>query len=264
MCRNWSARAVAVTALFVASALVGMDFEMAAAAEVKVLSAAALKSSLDDLAGNLERRSGLRIMLNYGTAGDIKNRIQRGGESVDVTILSKPRMDELVQQGKVNADSVTKIASAAVGVAVRAGAPKPDISSSDALKRSLLAAKSISYTDPAKGGTSGIHFLQVLEQLGIAEEMKSKTILAAGGRAPDLVARGEAEIGVTMVPEILSVTGVDFVGSLPQELQNTTDFVYLAGIVADSKEADAARAFIQFISGPIAAPIVKSKGLDPS
>lgn len=148
-------------------------------------------------------------------------------------------------------------------MAVRAGAPKPDISSPDALKRSLLAAKSISYADPAKGGASGVQFAHVLERLGIADEMKAKTKLVPGPEAPDLAARGEVEIAVAMVPEILPVRGVDLVGALPQELQNITDFSYVAGTLVAAKQMAIAKALVQFITGQAAAPIVKSKGLEP-
>ena len=227
-----------------------------------MLSAVAVKSALDDLAANFERATGDKLTISYATAGEVIKRVQ-GGESADVTILPKPRMDELVQQGTITPASTANFASAAVGVAVRAGAPKPDISSPDALKRSLLAAKSISYADPAKGGASGVHFAGVLERLGIADEMKPKTKLVPGPEAPDLAARGEVEIAVAMVPEILPVRGVDLVGPLPQELQNKTDFAYTAGILTEAKQPAAAKALIEFISGPAAAPVVKSKGLEP-
>jgi molybdate transport system substrate-binding protein len=232
------------------------------AAEVTVLSAVAVKSPLDDLAANFERSTGDKLTISYATAGEVIRRI-RGGESADVTILPKPRMDELVQEGKIPPGSTANFASTTVGVAVRAGAPKPDISSPDALRRSLLAAKSISYADPAKGGASGVHFAHVLDRLGIADEIKTKTKLVSGPEAPDLAARGEVEIAVAMVPEILPVRGVDLVGPLPQELQNKADFSYVAGTLAGAKQPAAAKALIQFISGPAAAPVVKSKGLEP-
>jgi molybdate transport system substrate-binding protein len=230
------------------------------AAEVSVLSAVAMKSALDDLASKFEATTGTKLLVTYGTAGELAKRI-RGGETADLTILPKPWMDQLVQQGKVSSDNIRTFASASVGVAVRAGAPKPDIGSADALKRSLLAAKSISYADPAQGGASGIHFAHVLERLGIAEEMKPKAKLVTG--PPDLVAQGEAEIAVAMVPEILPVAGVDYVGPLPQELQNRTDFVYVAGAFAESKQPGSSRALIEFICSPAAAPVLKAKGLEP-
>jgi molybdate transport system substrate-binding protein len=244
--------------------LLSLNAGPANAAEVKVLSAVAVKSALDELAATFERSTGDKVTISYAVAGEVIKRVQTG-ESADVTILPKPRMDELVQQGKVLAGSTVNVASGAVGMAVRAGSPKPDISSPDAVKRSLLAAKSISYADPAKGGVSGIHFARVLERLGIADEMKPKTKLSTGLEAPpwDLAARGEVEIAVAMVPEILPVRGVDFVGPLPQELQNNPDFGYVAGILATATQPSAGKALIEFISGPAAAPVIRSKGLEP-
>jgi molybdate transport system substrate-binding protein len=243
---------------------IALSTRPADAAEVTVISAVAVKSALDDLAANFEPSTGNKVTISYAVAGEVIKRVQ-AGENADVTILPKPRMNELVQQGKVLAGSTVNFASAAVGVAVRAGASKPDISSPDALKRSLLAARSISFADPAKGGVSGIHFARVLERLGIAEEMKPKTKLATGLGAPpwDLAARGEVEIAVAMVPELLQVSGLDFVGPLPPDLQSKTDFVYVAGILVTAKQPSAGKALIQFISSPAAAAVVKSKGLEP-
>src|SRR5207245_4312909 len=148
------------------SAPAGLSPTPVHAAEVKVLSAVAVKSALDELAGSFERATGNKLTVSYATAGEVVKRIA-GGESADIVILPKPRLDELAQQSKIAPESATGFASAVVGVAVRTGAPKPDIGSPDALKRSLLAAKSISYADPAKGGASGIHFVRVLDRLGI-------------------------------------------------------------------------------------------------
>jgi molybdate transport system substrate-binding protein len=230
--------------------------------EVTVLSAVAVKAALDELAAVHERSIGGKVAISYATAGEIKTRIQ-GGEAVDLTILPKARMDELAQQGKIVPGTVVRFVSAAVGLAVRAGAPKPDISSPEALKRSLLAAKSISYADAAKGGLSGVQFARVLERLGISQEMKPKTKLVPGPEAPNLVARGEVEIAVAMIPEIVPVRGADLVGPLPQEPQIPTNILYVVGTLETSRAPDAAKTFIQFISGPNSAPVVKSKGMEP-
>ena len=131
------------------------------------------------------------------------------------------------------------------------------------MRRSLLAAKSIVYGDPAKGGASGVHFVRVLEKLGIVEEMKPKTILVPVAGAAEVVARGEAEIAVSQTIDLVRVAGVDYVGPLPPELQNTTDFVFSAGVLTGSKEPDAARALIKFLSGPDAARVIKAKGMEP-
>jgi molybdate transport system substrate-binding protein len=150
-----------------------------------------------------------------------------------VIILSRPVMDELQKQDKFIPGTIADVAGIAVAVTVRAGAPKPDIGSADALKRSLLAARSIVYADPAKGGLSGVYFARVLDRLGIAEQVKPKTILVPGDQSADVVAKGEAEIGVAQTSEILPVAGAQLVGPLPGDLGLVT--VFSAGIGAGTK-----------------------------
>jgi molybdate transport system substrate-binding protein len=228
--------------------------------EVTVLTSVALQSALDELAPQFERSTGNKLKLGYSLIADIKKRVL-AGEAADVIILSKPAMDDLQKQDKLEPGSIANVAGTPVAVAVRAGAPKPDISSADALKRSLLAAKSVVYADPAKGGASGVHFAHVVDQLGIAEQLKSKTILVPGAQAADVVARGDAEIGIGQASEIVPVAGAELVGPLPRELGSVTEFT--AGIGTGSKDASAAKSLIQFLTGPIAAPVFKSKGLQP-
>ncbi len=150
-----------------------------------------------------------------------------------------------------------------VGISVRAGTPKPDISSVEAVKQSLLAAKSIAYADPAKGGASGVHFARVLEKLGIIQQMRPKTILIPGAGAAEVVAKGEAQIAVSQTQDLIRTAGADYVGPLPPELQNTTDFVFSAGVLVGAKEPDVARALLKFLSGPEAARLIKAKGMEP-
>ena len=235
---------------------------LAAAAEIKVLSAVAMRPALDELAPQFERATGHKLTISYAVAGELRKRIE-GGEFGDMTILPRPWFEPLLTQGKITAGSQMILARSTVGVSVRAGAPKPDISSVEAVRRSLLAAKSIVYGDPAKGGASGVHFVRVLEKLGIVEEMKPKTILVPGAGAAEVVARGEAEIAVSQTIDLIRVAGADYVGPLPPELQNTTDFVFSAGVLASAKEPDAAKALIKFLSGPDAARVIKSKGMEP-
>jgi molybdate transport system substrate-binding protein len=234
----------------------------AQAAEIKVLSAVAVRSALDDLAPKFERTSGHKVTISYATAGELRNRIQ-GGEFGDMTILPKPAFEPLVTQGRIVSGNTAVFARSSVGVSVRVGAPKPDISSVDAVRRSLLAAKSIVYADPSKGGASGIHFVRVLERLGIVEEMKPKTKLIPGAGAAEVVARGEAEIAVSQTIDLLRVAGTDYVGPLPPELQNTSDFVFSVGILAGAKESDAAKALMKFLLTPEAAQVIKAKGMEP-
>ena len=235
---------------------------LAAAAEIKVLSAVAMRAALDDLAPQFERTTGHKLTISYAVAGELRKRIE-GGELGDITILPRPWFEPLLTQGKITAGTQIILARSTVGVSVRAGTPKPDISSVEAVRRSLLAAKSIVYGDPAKGGASGVHFARVLEKLGIVEEMKPKTILIPGAGAAEVVARGEAEIGVSQTIDLIRVAGADYVGPLPPELQNTTDFVFSAGVLASAKEPDAAKALIKFLSGADAARVIKAKGMEP-
>jgi molybdate transport system substrate-binding protein len=235
---------------------------VAGAAEVKVLSAVAMKPALDDLARDFERRTGHRITTVYATAGLIAQRI-RDGEPCDVAILPKSAFDPLLADGNIAAGSVASVAQSLIAVAVRAGAPKPDISSPDALKRALLAAKSIVYPDPTKGGATGIHAARVIERLGIAEQMKPKTTLTPAGEYADVLARGDAEIAIVQPMVVLGVPGVELVGPLPDELQNKTDFVFMAGVGARAEQPEAARAFITYLLAPDAARVIKAKGMEP-
>ena len=239
---------------------IAIETAVAEPAEVKVLASVALTSALDELAPQYERATGNRLKIDYSLIADIKKRIL-AGETADVIILSRPAMDELAKQDKFVPNSTAGVAGTPVAVAARAGMPKPDISSVDALKRSLLAAKSIVYADPAKGGASGVYFAHVVDQLGIAEQIKAKTILVPGAQAADVVARGEAEIGVAQASEIVPVTGAQLVGPLPGEFASMTAFT--AGIGAGTKVQEASKSFIQFLTGPTAAPVFKSKGFEP-
>jgi molybdate transport system substrate-binding protein len=153
------------------------------------------------------------------------------------------------------------VAGTPVAVAAREGAPKPDISTVDAFKQALLSAKSLSYSDPAKGGLSGVVALKAIERLGIAEQMKPKTILVAGALSPELVAKGEAELGIAQASEIVPIAGTQLVGPIPGELGSLTQFT--GGISADSQSADAAKAFIEFLTSSDTAPKLKAKGFQP-
>jgi molybdate transport system substrate-binding protein len=252
--------AMAMAAGLLFSSIAAIEGAVADAAEVKVLTSVALTSALDELAPQFERATGSKLKIEYSLISDIRKRII-AGETADVIILSRPVMDELQKQDKFASGSVANVAGTPVAVTVRAGTPKPDISSADALKRSLLAAKSIVYADPAKGGASGVYFAHVVDQLGIAEQLKSKTILVPGAQAADTVAKGEAEIGVAQASEIVPVSGAQLVGPLPGEFASITSFS--AGIGASTKVAEAAKSLILFLKGPVAAPVFKSKGFEP-
>ena len=232
---------------------------IAGAAEIKVLSAVVMRPVLPEVIVEFERATGHEVTIDFATAGVLRDRI-RAGEVADVTILPRPTFEALLKEAKIAPGSEVVVARGTVGVAVRAGAPKPDISSVEGFRRSLLAAKSIVYADPAQGGVSGIHFARVLERLGIAEEMKPKTRLIPGAGAAEVVVRGEAEIAVSGTMDLLRVPGAEFVGPLPMELQNTSDFVYFAALLASAKEPDSAKALIKHLLTPAAARAIKAKG----
>jgi molybdate transport system substrate-binding protein len=248
---------------FLAAALgVAACSAVAGAAEVKVLSTVALKAALDeDLLPQLARSAESKVTIKYDAAAALKKQID-GGESFDVAILVPGLIDDLIKQGKIEPASRTNLVKTGVGIAVRAGAAKPDISTADAFKRTLLGAKSIAYGDPAFGGASSVYFANLLQRLGIAEEMKAKTKLTASGEGAKAVATGEAELGIGQISEIVPVRGAELLGPFPAELQVITTFT--AGVAANAKDAAAARSLVKFLTTPAAAQIFKARGLDPS
>ena len=251
----------AASTVFTLLAMADMN---ARAAELKVLSAFGMQSVLEEVGPKVELTTGHKLVILFATGGGIVKRIQ-DGDAADVVITVQQGIDTLVKDGKANADSVTALARAGIFVAVRKGQPKPDISSADALKRTLLAAKSISYVDPASGGASGIHFAKVLDRLGIASEMRSKTVFPDPKRPADvgvMVANGDAEIGVHIIQELVSVAGIDIVGPLPGDLQDTV--VFSVAIMNGTKDAVAAKALVDFLRTPESAKVIKAKGMEPA
>jgi len=230
------------------------------AAEIKLLSAAALQSGFIALIPDFEKSSGHKVTITYGTAGAVADRVQKG-EAADIVINSGPLIDQLQAQGKVVAGSRVNIAKVGVGVFVRKGSTKPDLASVDGFKRSLLAAKSIAYVDPSSGGASGIYIASLLERLGIAAEMKPKTKLSPPAEALYAsVATGEADMGFNQISEVLAQPTVEFAGGLPSAIQNYTQFA--AVIVSGSSQTDAGRALVTFFSSPAAQTALKAKGFE--
>src|SRR4051812_23771884 len=226
----------------------------ASAAEIKLLSASALHPAIDALIPDFEKSSGHKVTVAYGTAGAVADRVQKG-EAADIVISSVPMIDRLQAQGKVVAGDRVIIAKVGVGAFVRKGAAKPDISSVDAFKRAMLAATSIAYPDPAGGGASGIYVANLLERLGIAAEMKSKTKLSTLETLYVSVASGDVEIGFNQVSEILAQPTVELAGPLPPAIQNYTQFA--PGIVTGSGRTDAERALVTFLCSPAAQAVLK-------
>src|SRR6266568_6676173 len=207
----------------------------AQAEEIKVLCTIGVKPALPDVVAEFERATGHKVSIVWGNAATLKSRYLEG-EQADVAVLTAAAIDDLIKAGKVTGR--VDLARSGMGLAVKAGAPKPDISSPEALKRTLLAAKSVGYSTQ---GASGIYFVTVIERLGIAAEVKAKHKDTAGA-VGELVAAGEAEIGVQQIPELAAVPGVEVIGPLPGDLQVIT--VFSAALDAKAKDNEAAKAFV--------------------
>jgi len=224
-----------------------------------VLSAGAVRSVVSAVSEPFAKETGNTVKGTFGTMGVVRQKLA-AGEPADVIIASDVVLDELAKQGAVVAGTRADIARTGVGVGVKEGAPRPDISTVEAFKQTLLAAKSLVYVDPAQGATSGIHFASVLQRLGIAEAVKGKTLLWPGGYAAEAVADGRAEVVVHQISEILPVKGVTLVGPLPKDLQKVT--IYSAGLAAKAASPEAARALIAYlVSAPIKAQFAAA-GMD--
>ena len=231
-------------------------------ADLAVFSSIGVRSAAEGLFRQFEQASGHTLAVTWGTAPMLVKRIE-GGETADVLILSRAGIDALRKQGKIAPGSDVTLASSGVAIAVKAGAPKPDISTPDALKQTLLKTKSIAYSEPSAGGASGVYFAKLLERMGIAEAMQPKTKYPpAGGFSAELLMTGEAELAVQQKPELLHVAGTEIVGLLPGDLNLVTEFA--AGIMPGSKNAAAAQALIKMLQTPDAKAAFRAKGLDPS
>ena len=250
-----------MTLVGVAMVLMAAGAPRGVAAEIKVLTAGAFKQVLLVLVPEFEKQTGHKVILENDTVGALTKRIE-GGEAFDLAVLTPAAVNDLSAKGKFVAGSRTNLGRVGVGVVVKEGAPKPDLSSVDAFKRALLAAKSVAYIDPAAGGSSGIYVAGLLDKLGVAAEVKPKAKLIPGGAVAEHIARGEAELGIHQISEILPVKGITLVGPLPADIQNYT--VYAAGLGANGKESEAAKALLKTLSGPGAADVLKSKGMEPA
>jgi molybdate transport system substrate-binding protein len=246
---------------FASIALAGLAMlagNAAGAAEIKVISSVGVKAVLDELVPQFERASQHKVKVTFGTAVPLKRQID-AGESFDVVILTPALVEDLAKQGKVAAGTSANVSKSGIGVAVRAGSPKPDIATAEAFKRSLLNAKSIAYS---KEGQSGTAMARIIERLGIADEMKPRTVLETrSGQTAANVVEGKADLAFTLISEILPIAGAELAGPLPADLQNYV--IFTAGVSPATKDAAAAKAFIDFLKGPAAAPVLKAKGMEP-
>jgi molybdate transport system substrate-binding protein len=223
--------------------------------EIKVMLSAAFKEAYLELVPRFERASGHKVENLWVPSVQMMSRL-KGGETVDLVILSAASLDELRKATLIS--DRTDLARSGIGVAVKSGARKPDISSGEAVKRAVLAAKGIAYST----GPSGIYLMELFQRMGIAGEIKSKVKQVQGEPAGGVVARGEAEIAFQQVSELLPVPGIDFVGPLPADIQQIT--VFSAGLHAAAKQPDAARALVKFLTAPAAAPVIRKKGMEPA
>ena len=246
---------IAVAALLIATANAG-------AAEIKALITTAMQAAIVELVPPFERATGHKVTISYDPSGGLAKRL-RGGEFADIILIASVELDKLIGEGKVK--DRTDVSRTGIGLAVKKGAPHPDVSTPEALKRTLLAAKSVGQSSIEGGGITAVHVQRVFSQLGISEQVLPKLKFAAGGpngRVSVLVASGEAEIGLQQVSELMSNSEVKVIGMLPAELQQIT--IYSAGVTTSAREAAAAKALITALTAPSAATIYNAKGLDPA
>jgi molybdate transport system substrate-binding protein len=226
------------------------------AAEVKVMLSAAFKEAYVELVPQFERSTGHKVVTIWEPTVEMMKRL-KGGEVVDLVIIAADSLEELIKLGKIVPGSRVDLAKSVIGVAIRAGAPKPDIRTTEAFKRTLLAAKSIAYST----GPSGVYITELFKRLGIADELKPKVKQLQGIPIGEVVARGDAEIGFQQVSEILPVAGIELLGPLPADIQRTT--IFSIGLHARAQQPDAARALVRYLTSPAAAPLIRKKGMEP-
>ena len=226
-------------------------------AEIKVLCSTGLKAVMEELVPQFERTTKHKVVVEYGVSAALKERIERG-EPFDLVVLTPTLIDDLIKQGKIAAGTRTSLARTGMAIAIRAGARRPDISTSDALKRTLVDAKSIAY---AKEGASGVYFAALVQRLGIAEALKSKSKLTVTGEeVSQAVVSGEAELGILPVSEILPVRGAEILGTFPADVQGYA--VMVGGVGANAKDTSAAKDLIKFVTAPAALSVIKKKGME--
>jgi molybdate transport system substrate-binding protein len=232
------------------------------AAEIKVFSTVGVKSVLEELIPKFEKATGHKLAITWSTAALLAKRVQ-DGEQADALVLIKSNVEALSKAGKIAPGTDSLFAKSIFAVGVKAGAPKPDISTIDAFKNSLLAAKAVSYTDPAAGGASGVYVAKQIERMGITDQLKAKTRHPpSGGNAAALLVSGEADVAINSKPELLSIAGIDVVGPLPGDMAFTV--VYAAAVQSGAAQVDAAKALVQFLMSGEAQAVFRAKGFDPA
>ena len=245
------------TKLIIAAVTSLMLAGSAEAAEIKLLASSAIKETYLELLPLFEKATGHKVVAAWSSTPDVQRRIA-AGEAADLVILGDSGTEELIKHGKLAANSRTNFAKSGIAVAVRTGAPKPDISSSEAVKKSVLAAKSVAYS----AGASGIYLVSMFDKLGISEQVKSKLATVKPGEpVGEAVARGDAEIGFHQLSELIPVKGILILGPLPADIQHIT--VFSGGVHSGTKESDATTALVKFLTAPSVAPVIKKHGMEP-
>jgi molybdate transport system substrate-binding protein len=231
-------------------------------AELRGLVTMAVQGVMTAISPAFEQASGHRLAPTFNTSKMLLQTL-RAGAAPDVLVITREAIDGLIADGMVAAGSDVALARSGVGIAVRGGAPKPDIATPDALKRAVLAACAIGYSDPAGGGASGVHFEKVLRELGISDAVKSKIKYPpVGTHTAQMLLTGEVDLAVQQIPELIFVQGIDLVGPLPAALQLTT--VFVGGVHAQAREPQAARALLSFLRTPPAPEAFRTQGLEPA
>jgi molybdate transport system substrate-binding protein len=227
-------------------------------AEIKVLAGSAIQPVMNDIVPAFERQSGHRVVFDYGAAGAMAKRMQEG-EQADLAVVTGPQMEALEKSGRIRAGTRLDIGKTGVGIFVRKGAPRPDVTTVESFKRAMLAAKSIGYNDPAAGAPVGIYLIPLFERLGIAEPMTAKTVVFKD-RAERFgaVARGDVEIGFNQISEIIAVPAVDLAGPLPEPIQNYT--LLSIALASNAEHPDAARDLLQYLATPAVTGTFRSRG----
>lgn len=246
------------TASLIAAAGTLLLSTMAYAADINVISTQATEEAYKELVAQFEKATGHKVSTFFSGTLNVQKKLA-AGEPYDLIIMAGPAIDEQIKLGKAVAGSRVDLAQSGTGLAVRKGAPKPDIGSIEALKRTLLSVKSIGYST----GPSGVYMLTVFEKLGIAEQVKGKLKQTPSGVfVGTLIANGDAEVGFQQIAELVHFAGIDYVGPLPGDLQRMT--MFSTGIHSGARQADAARALVKFLTAPAAAPVIRKHGLEPA
>lgn len=241
-------------AQFTVGAIVLVD--MAQAAEIRVMASAAIREAYLELVPVFERTTAHRVLTTWVPTVEMMRRL-KASESIDLVIMASSSIDELIEVGRIVLGSRTDLATSGIGVAVRTGAPQPNIGSAEALRETLLSARSVAYST----GPSGVYLAGLFQRMGIADELRSKVKQVQGEPIGAVIARGEAEIGFQQVSELLPIAGITYLGALPAEIQQTT--VFSAGLHIDATDPAAAQALVKFLTSPAAVAVIKKKGMEP-